>query len=146
MSAYWSSFRDPTSGYALVVLGRIGTPPPKLRLNLLASFAQDDSLWGYKMKSVKSRRAMRAPTGFCPLPRKSVTAETQILHNVRTLSVGRGLAPAEARPAAPCNQCGAARCAFREYSPALTPGLPGRIGQIFFYLFTKKPKKIGRAR
>ena len=42
--AYWSSFLDPTSGYALVVLGRIGTPSPKLRLNLLASFAQDDSL------------------------------------------------------------------------------------------------------
>ena len=43
-AAYWSSFLDPTSGYALVVLGRIGTPSPKLRLNLLASFAQDDSL------------------------------------------------------------------------------------------------------
>ena len=44
VAAYWSSFLDPTSGYALVVLGRIGTPSPKLRLNLLASFAQDDSL------------------------------------------------------------------------------------------------------
>ena len=44
MAAYWSSFRDPTSVCDLVVLGRIGTPSPKLRLNLLASFAQDDSL------------------------------------------------------------------------------------------------------
>ena len=44
VAAYCSSFRDPTSVCDLVVLGRIGTPSPKLRLNLLASFAQDDSL------------------------------------------------------------------------------------------------------
>ena len=40
VSIYWSSFLDPTSGYALVVLGRIGTPSPKLRR---ASLAQDDT-------------------------------------------------------------------------------------------------------